>query len=118
MTATNEVINCFHPDYVKTHMPEFLAHIKQQNKHELSSQSMASLTIKKRTQGDVIPLHVMRAPKRKVGKDMTMAQVMDDLAEIKQKKLSAKQRVDLAPKEFNIYSRAGTANVTPKGKKK
>jgi hypothetical protein len=37
---------------------------------------------------------------------------------MKQKKLTAKQRIDLAPKEFNIYSRAGTANVTPKGKKK
>jgi hypothetical protein len=112
------VINAFHPDYVKTRMPEFLAHVKQQNKYELTSQSMANLTIKKRTQDKTIPLHVMRAPKRKVGKDMTMAQVMDELAEIKQKKLSAKQRVDLAPKEFNIYSRAGTANVTPKGKKK
>jgi hypothetical protein len=112
------VINAFHPDYVKTHMPEFMAHIKQQNKHELSSQSMASLTIKKRTQDKTIPLHVMRAPKRKIGKDMTMAQVMDELAEMKQKKLSTKQRVDLAPKEFNIYSRAGTANVTQKGKKK
>ena len=112
-----EIINCFHKDFVKTHMPEFMAHIKQQNKHELSSQSMASLTIKKRTQDKTIPLHVMRAPKRTIGKDMTMAQVMDELAEIKQKKLSAKQRVDLAPKEFNIYSRAGTANVTPKGKK-
>jgi hypothetical protein len=114
MTATNEVINCFHPDYVKTHMPEFLAHIKKQNKHELSSQSMDSLTIRKRTQGDAKPLHVMRAPER----NMTMAQVMDELAEMKRKKLSAQQRIDLAPREFNIYSRAGTANVTPKGKKK
>jgi len=112
------VINAFHPDYVKTHMPEFSAHVKHQNKYALTSQSMANLTIKKRTQDKTIPLHVMRAPKRKVGKDMTMAQVMDELAEIKQKKLSAKQRIDLAPKEFNIYSRAGTANVTPKGKKK
>ena len=112
------VINAFHPDYVKTHMPEFMAHVKQQNKHELASQSMANLTIRKRTQDKTIPLHVMKAPKRKIGKDMTMAQVMDELAEIKQKKLSAKQRVDLAPKEFNIYSRAGIANVTPKGKKK
>jgi len=111
------VINAFHPDYVKTHMPEFLAHVKQQNKYELTSQSMANLTIKKRTQDKTIPLHVMIAPKRKVGKDMTMAQVMDELAEIKQKKLSAKQRVDLAPRDFKIYSRAGTANVTPKGKK-
>jgi hypothetical protein len=118
MTETNQIVNAFHKDFVKTHMPEFLAHVKQQNKYELASQSMANLTIKKRTQDKTIPLHVMRAPKRKIGKDMTMAQVMDELAEIKQKKLSAKQRVDLAPKEFNIYSRAGTANVIPKGKKK
>ena len=118
MTETNQIVNAFHKDFVKIHMPEFMAHVKQQNKHELASQSMANLTIRKRTQDKTIPLHVMRAPKRKVGKDMTMAQVMDDLAEIKQKKLSTKQRVDLAPRDFNIYSRAGTANVTPKGKKK
>jgi hypothetical protein len=37
---------------------------------------------------------------------------------MKPKKLSAKERVDLAPKEFKVFSRAGTANVTPKGKKK
>jgi hypothetical protein len=107
------VINAFHPDYVKTHMPEFMAHVKQQNKHELASQSMANLTIRKRTQDKTIPLHVMRAPER----NMTMAEVMDELAEMKRKKLSAKQRIDLAPKDFKIYSRAGTANVTPKGKK-
>lgn len=114
MTVINEIVNAFHKDFVKTHMPEFMAHIKKQNKHELSSQSMASLTIRKRTQGDAKPLHVMRAPER----NMTMAQVMDELAEMKRKKLSAKQRIDLAPKDFKIYSRAGTANVTPKGKKK
>jgi hypothetical protein len=108
------VINAFHPDYVKTHMPEFMAHVKQQNKYEISSQNMANLTVRKRIQSVKKPLHVMRAPER----DMTMAEVMDELAEMKRKKLSAKQRIDLAPKDFKIYSRAGTANVTPKGKKK
>jgi hypothetical protein len=108
------VINGFHPDYVKTHMPEFMAHVKQQNKYEISSQNMANLTVRKRIQSVKKPLHVMRAPER----DMTMAEVMDELAEMKRKKLSAKQRIDLAPRDFNIYSRAGTANVTPKGKKK
>ena len=108
------VINAFHPDYVKTHMPEFLAHVKQQNKYEISSQNMANLTVRKRIQSVKKPLHVMRAPER----DMTMAEVMDELAEMKRKKLSAKQRIDLAPRDFNIYSRAGIANVTPKGKKK
>lgn len=119
----NEIVNAFHPDFVRTHMPEFMAHIKQQNKHELASQSMANLTIKKRIEGVKKPLHVMRAPeklhiKSKENQNMTMAEVMNELAEIKQNKLSAKQRIDLAPREFNIYSRAGTANVTPKGKKK
>jgi hypothetical protein len=33
-------------------------------------------------------------------------------------KKTTKQRVDLAPKEFKIFSKAGTVNVTPKGKKK
>ena len=128
---TSEIVNAFHPDYVKTHMPEFLAHVKQQNKYEISSQNMANFVTKKRKtepahgtfHGMTKPLHVMRAPEKlhirsKENQNMTMAEVMNEMAEMKRKKLSAKQRVDLAPREFNIYSRAGTANVTPKGKKK
>lgn len=124
------IINAFHPDFVKTHMKEFTASISVQNKHQISSQKMAEYTEELRKtnpthgtiQGISKPLHVNRAPPsvgpRVKDRNMTMAQVMDELAEIRQKKLSAKQRIDLAPREFTIYSKAGTANVTPKGKKK
>lgn len=103
------VVNAFHPDYCKTYEKELFASIKVQNKHKLSSQHMAEYTEELRKTNPslgtihhlVKPLHVMRAPEM-----------------MKPKKLSTKQRVDLAPKEFKIYSRAGTANVTPKGKKK
>jgi uncharacterized protein (DUF885 family) len=123
-------INAFHPDFVKTHMKEFTASIKVQNKHQMSSQMMAQYTEELRKtnpnvgtiQGISKPLHVNRAPPR-IGprvkeRNMTMKEVIDELDAMKKKKLSAKQRIDLAPREFNIYSKAGTANVTPKGKKK
>jgi hypothetical protein len=102
------VINAFHPDYVKTHMKEFTASIMVQNKHKLSSQHMTEYTEELRKTNPslgtihhmVKPLHVMRAP------------------EMMRPKKTTKERVDLAPKEFKVFSRAGTANVTPKGKKK
>jgi hypothetical protein len=102
------VINAFHPDYVKTHMKEFTASIMVQNKHKLSSQHMTEYTEELRKTNPslgtihhmVKPLHVMRAP------------------EMMRPKKTAKERVDLAPREFKVFSRAGTANVTPKGKKK
>ena len=98
-------INAFHPDFVQTYMPEFIKFVKKQNKNQISSQNMSIyVTNKRKTEpshgtiaGITKPLHVNRAPQKMV--------------------ISTKQRIDLAPREFNIYSRAGTANVTPKGKK-
>ena len=103
------VINAFHPDYVKTYMKDFTASIMVQNKHKKSSQMMAEYTEELRKTNPALgtihhmvkPLHVNRAPEM-----------------MRPKKMSAKQRVDLAPREFKIFSKAGTANVTPKGKKK
>lgn len=102
------VINAFHPDYVKTYMKDFVASIMVQNKHKLSSQHMAEYTEELRKTNPslgtihhmVKPLHVNRAP------------------EMMRPKKSTKERIDLAPREFKIYSLAGTVNVTPKGKKK
>jgi hypothetical protein len=99
----SEIINAFHPHYVKTYMKEFTASIMVQNKHQISSQQMAEYTEELRKtnpnlgtiHGISKPLHVNRATP----------------------KVPAKQRVSLAPREFTIYSKAGTANVTPKGKK-
>lgn len=101
-------INAFHPDYVKTYMKEFTASIMVQNKHKMSSQMMADYTEELRKTNPslgtihhmVKPLHVMRAP------------------EMMRSKKTAKERIDLAPREFKVFSKAGTANVTPKGKKK
>lgn len=102
------VINAFHKDYVKTHMKEFTASIMVQNKHKMSSHMMAEYTEELRKTNPALgtihhmvkPLHVNRAP------------------EMMRPKKTAKERVDLAPREFKVFSRAGTANVTPKGKKK
>lgn len=105
------VINAFHPDYCKTYMKEFLTHVEKQNKYEKSSQQMASFVTKKRKtepahgtiHGISKPLHVNRA---------------SSYNSINRDGLTPKQRIELAPKEFHMFSRAGTANVTPKGKKK
>lgn len=103
------VINAFHKDFVKTYMPEINAHLKKENKYEMASQMMATYVDNKRktdpAHGTIHsllkPMHVVRAPE-----------------DLKRKKPTTKERVDLAPKEFKIFSRAGTANVKPKGKKK
>jgi hypothetical protein len=102
------VINAFHPDYVKTYMKEFTASIMLQNKYKKFSHMMAEYTEELRKTNPslgtihhmVKPLHVNRAP------------------EMMRPKKTAKERVDLAPREFKVFSKAGTANVTPKGKKK
>jgi hypothetical protein len=104
-----EFVNAFHPDYAKTYETKLLDSIRIQNRHKLSSHAMSEFTEEQRKTNPSVgtihhmlkPLHVMRAP------EMMM-----------KKKLSTQQRVDLAPREFKVYSRAGTANVTPKGKKK
>ena len=103
-------INAFHKDFIKTYHPEFFVGLVKQNLLNVSSTQMAAYVTKKRKtapahgtiHGISKPLHMNRA---------------STYNSINRDGLTPKQRVELAPKEFKIFSRAGTANVTPKGKK-
>lgn len=111
-----EVINAFHPDYMKVHQPNFL---KEFRTHEANRQAAATLSgyvektrKKKPSHGTlygisnkVTPAHMSR-PKEmmsyKKGKAMTMIEISNELID------------RLKKKDFHVYSRAGM----PKGKKK
>ena len=83
-----EIINAFHPDYVKTYMPEFLSDLRTE-----SSQYLNGVTNGGKSKAS-------REAKGEIGIN------------------SIHRFPDTKPREFHMYSKAGTANVTPKGKKK
>ena len=124
-----QTINAFHKDFVKTYMPEFLSSIKYDDQRNASSKTLTKHTDTKRkekpTHGTVfgmgvIPAHILRPANKGVRvaeKKMTMAEISNDLADIKKKK-STKERVSLAPKDFKYFSAAGANNVSVKAKKK
>lgn len=110
------VINAFHPDYVKVHEPNFM---KDFRTHEANRQASTTLTEyvektrkTKPSHGTlygiskkVVPLHASRPKEmmsRKRGREMTMLEISNELAD------------RLKKKEFHVYAKAGM----PKGKKK
>lgn len=109
---TQEVINAFHPDYVKTHMPDFLKSLRSNNTKEEAGKSVSKYVEKTREtkpshgtlfgisekSASVAPKQMMR---HKDGRAMTMLEVHNDLAE------------KLQRREFHVFAKAGT----PKGKK-
>jgi len=111
------VINAFHPDYMKTHEPNFM---KEFRTHEANRQAAASLTNyveklrkKKPSHGTlygiskkVLPVHATR-PKEmmshKKGREMTMAEVTNELID------------KLKRKDFHVYAKAGTPKEKRRG---
>jgi hypothetical protein len=110
-----QVINAFHPDYMKTYEPNFMKYFRT---HEANRQAAATLSgyVEKVRQTKpshgtlygiskkVLPDHIK--PKEmmshKKGRALTMLEVHNDLAD------------KLKRKEFHVYAKAGT----PKEKKK
>jgi len=106
------IINAFHPDYIKTYHPEFLTGLR------ISSAQYA--------QG-VINGGKSKAKRESVhGKNVDSIErfpktqsVIRTLDKAKSKAaLDEKKRKILAVTEFHMFSKAGTANTTIKGKKK
>jgi hypothetical protein len=91
---TPPIINAFHPDYVKTYMPEILTAIKVDEQRTESAKTLSKHVTEKRKTN---PLHGFVHGVSKAAKPL---------------------KVDLTPREFHIYNRAGANNVGPKGKKK
>ena len=85
------IINAFHPDYVKTYMPEILTAIKADEIRTDAGKTLSKHVTEKRKTN---PTHGFLHGVSKAAK------------------------VDLAPREFHIYNKAGTANTKVKGKKK
>jgi len=82
-------MNAFHPDYVKTYMPEFLSNIR------LESTQIAN--------------GVIAGGKSKASRESKRGKTVNSINAFP--KTKAKERVKLAPKEFHIYNKAGK----PKG---
>lgn len=97
-------MNCFHPDYVKTYMPEFLTGIRAESRQTKAGQTLASYVEQKRKSTPshgtihgiskkVLPVHQLR-PKEmmkrpvssKVSQAMTMQEVTAELIENLKKK--------------------------------
>ena len=82
-------MNCFHPDYVKTYMPEFLSSIRLEEQQRKNGEKFGSKS---------------RVTRESVhGKTVNTINVFP----------KTKPRVSLAITEFHVYSKAGM----PKGKK-
>ena len=92
------ILNAFHPDYVKTYMPEFLGSIRLEAAQKANGAVAGS--------------------KSKVLREATAGKTVNTINASYPIRASHLHRPNLAPTEFFVYSKAGTANVTPKGKKK
>jgi len=79
-------INAFHPEYVKTYMPEFLSKIRIESSQHANG---------------VINGGKSRASRESTGKSVNTITAFP----------STKARVSLAPTEFLIFSRAGMPKV-------
>lgn len=82
-------INAFHPDYVKTYMPEFLSTIRTESAQKLNGEKFGSKS---------------RATRESVAEQKYSSITMFP---------KTKKRVSLEVTDFYVYSRAGA----PKGKK-
>jgi len=82
------VINAFHPDYVKTYMPEFLTDLRTESRQTKAGQTLSAYVEETRKQK---PMHG------------TLSGI-------------SKKQVSMKPLEFMYYSRAGTKNTTAKKK--
>ena len=93
----SNLVNAFHPDYVKTHMPQFITSIRLESKQTKAGQTLSRHVEKKRktvpSHGTILgisknplPLHQMR-PKEmmkrpiqtKAQQSMTMQEVTNEL---------------------------------------
>lgn len=95
------VINAFHPDYIKTYHPEFISEMRTASAQTRAGKTMSAYVEKKR---ETVPSHG------------TVFGLNEIPAHITRKSMTAKARAELAPKEFHVFSKAGTSNTTKKKK--
>lgn len=136
MRGPEKIINAFHPDFIKTHMPEFLTAVKTEDRQSQAGKTLSNhVTEKRKTvpshgqvegvskkQRETIPNQnfqdiaafpktrkVQKGWERKKEREMTMDEVRAEL--------TVAQKAKLAPREFHTFSKAGVANTTKEKKK-
>jgi hypothetical protein len=87
-------MNAFHPDYVKTHLPQFLTALKIDDRQLQAGATLSKHVTEKRK---TVPSHGFIPG---ISKEEKLA------------------KIDLAPRDFHVFNKAGTGNIKPKGKKK
>jgi hypothetical protein len=105
------IINAFHPDYVKTYMPEFLSTIRLEATQKANGQVNGAKAKASRESVNKSAFTISQFPKtqsvqRTLEKRLTKEQ------------LDAKKKAMLDVKQYFTFSKAGVENVKPKGKKK
>jgi hypothetical protein len=91
----DEIINAFHPDFMKTYYPDFTKEFRTIEANQIERDAA-----KKKRSPKRVRVKMPREPRR------TVAEVRVDL--------KAKKEALLAPKEFLTYSKAGAGNVRKK----
>lgn len=105
--TNDEIINAFHPDFMKTYYPDFTKEFRtieanQIERDEIKKRKPVARNAPKRRRPN--PTHILT----KEEQSKTISEVRAEL--------DAKKKAILAEKEFFTYSKAGAGNVKPKGK--
>jgi hypothetical protein len=129
MRGPTEIINAFHPDYVKTHMPGFMTEFRTADARRQAAETLSGYVTAKRK---VTPSHGKIEGLSKVQRETIPNQKFQDISAFPKtresqkslrrgaampieevaKELTAAQKAKLAPKEYHTFSKAGTANTT------
>jgi hypothetical protein len=92
-------MNAFHPDYVKTHMPDLM---KDFRTHAANREVREEKNLK-----------VNRKPLKTITKSLSV-KISKEQARLN---LERKKQMTIAPRDFKYFSAAGANNVSVKGKK-
>ena len=121
------LVNAFHKDFVKTHMPQFLTAVKTQNMQATVaanlSKSVTEMRKTKPSHGHIAGMSTRESVVYQSGRDLGLfPKTRESQASLRRgakmtvaevaKELTAAQKAKLAPREFHMFSKAGTANTT------
>lgn len=120
------MINAFHKDFVKVHMPQFLTAVRTDNRQSQAGSSLSKHVTEKRK---TVPSHGSLTGISKVQRETVPNQSFQDIRAFPKTRESqtslrrgAKMTIaqiakELEPRQFYTYSKAGTANTTKVKKK-
>jgi hypothetical protein len=83
-------MNAFHPDYVQTHMPDFMSNFRRES-HAITEGKKAAARPRKTRELD----------------GQIQAEALSSPAKRKKRTTYPAPRIDLAPRQYRTYSKAG-----------